>query len=228
MSWRMGECVTADPLCRWPKVCSMDCIYCRHGTSSISAPSRTVFVNTDDFKEELANVPPKEKTKMLWFFGNGEPALAMNIKEMIQTARMAGFKRIAVLTNSTLLNDPSVREDLKLSDILIAKLDASQERTFQRVNRPFPGIDFKNVLEGLHRMRREYRGSFRIHVTLIDENQKEVDHIADLCKELQPETVYLSTPRLSNLVSPLPRKVMAGAGSGFRKKGMNVLLENPT
>lgn len=206
----------------------MNCIYCKFGSSAIVAPIRAVFVPTEEFEEELANLPVKDKAMLMRFSGDGETTLAVNIKEMIQVARKAGFETIAVITNSTLLHDPRVREDLRSSDVLIAKLDACNEETFLKVNRPHQDITFEQVIEGLREMRLEYRGSFRIQVMLVNENQAEVDCIAELCSELRPDAVYLSTPRLSKNSSPLPRKVMMEAYLKFRKKSINVLMERLT
>jgi wyosine [tRNA(Phe)-imidazoG37] synthetase (radical SAM superfamily) len=42
-----------------------------------------------------------------------------------------------VLTNSSLMKRGDVRQDLALFDVVVAKVDAPDERLYQRVNRPF-------------------------------------------------------------------------------------------
>lgn len=223
VSWRVGECFTVDPLCRSPKVCSLNCIYCKFGSASFVAPFRTVFVTTKEFSDELATLHPGDR--MIRFYGNGEIALALNIKEMMAEARKAGFRTIALLTNSTHLHDPEVRADFMGSDIIIAKLDACSEETFVKVNRPCPGISYAQVLDGLRAMRREYRGSFRLQVMMVKENLADVECLADLCKDIGPDAVYLSSPRLASGATALTRKELVAAGNRFRKRGVNVLMQ---
>ena len=43
-----------------------------------------------------------------------------------------------------------MQEDLALSDFVMAKLDAHDEATFQKVNEPVYGVEFASVIKGLH------------------------------------------------------------------------------
>jgi len=223
-SWRVGLSFNVDPLCRDPKVCSMNCIYCKFGSSAIVVPYRALLVPTELFVEEMATIPDKEE-EVIRFAGAGEPTLALNLKEMLLAAREAGFKNIVVLTNASLLHDSEVREALQLSDIIIAKLDAATEDTFQKVNRPHPDVNFQDIMVGLRTMRGEFRGSFRLQVMLVAENRAEIENIAEECASLDPEIVYLSTPSRICDATPLTRKDMLEAAKTFMEKGCNVALE---
>jgi len=89
-----------------------------------------------------------------------------------------------------------VLDELDAFDILVAKLDAATEETFQLVNRPHSSIKYQKVLENIKEARRRFHGSFRMQVTMVKENIREMDSIAQLCREICPDYVYLNNPEL--------------------------------
>ncbi len=81
--------------------------------------------------------------------GSGEPTLALNLGEILATVKEMTRRPVAVLTNSTLLGDARVRQDLSKADIVAAKIDAVSEAQWRRVNRPVPGLDWQILWSGL-------------------------------------------------------------------------------
>ena len=66
--------------------------------------------------------------------------------------------KVALLTNSTLFDQPEVRHQLTDVDVVMASLDAADETRFQRINRPHPGIDLTAMIEGLKAFRKGFAG----------------------------------------------------------------------
>ena len=66
--------------------------------------------------------------------------------------------KVALLTNSTLLDQPEVRRQIKAADVVMASLDAATEEQFRRVNRPHPALDLNRMIDGLRTFRNTYRG----------------------------------------------------------------------
>jgi wyosine [tRNA(Phe)-imidazoG37] synthetase (radical SAM superfamily) len=124
-----------------PKVCSFNCIYCQLGNKGIVMDERGVFVKEEDAKQQLTSLMKKNpKADVVTFSGTGEPTLAMNLTDLAAVVARLTKTPIAILTNSSLFQNPGVREAMGLFDILIAKLDASNESTFYKVNRPNPSV----------------------------------------------------------------------------------------
>jgi wyosine [tRNA(Phe)-imidazoG37] synthetase (radical SAM superfamily) len=151
--------------------------------------------------------------------------MARNLGDLVAKARTAGVGRIVVVTNSSLLSESEVREDLRDVDIIIAKLDAAEENEFQSINRPHPDISFSKLLSGLRRMRGSYKGSFRLQVMLMERNRRSLESLGSLCLELSPDLVYLSTPTRSSACEPLSRKVMLAAARDLERLGCKVSVE---
>lgn len=225
MSWRVGECLNVDPICRTPKVCSFDCTYCKFGSSGFVVMGRSNMIDGGEFLEDLLSLSKQQKEMTMRFSGSGEPTLAQNLGELIDAAKKGGVAKTVVVTNSSLLDRIDVREEVGESDVLIAKLDASNEREFERINRPHPDIRYSDILGGLHSIRSSFKGSFRVQVMLVDENRHSVDELALLCQEMSPEIVYLSTPTRSVSSTALNRKALLDAAKRFEYFGCHAAVE---
>ena len=67
---------------------------------------------------------------------------------------------MAVLTNGSLLWDPEVRKDISNADLVVPSLDAGDEETFRKVNRPVSNLTFEKFKQGLIQFSREYKRHF--------------------------------------------------------------------
>ncbi|MCX6650440.1 MAG: radical SAM protein [Methanomassiliicoccales archaeon] len=190
----LGRAIAVDPISRHPKVCNFNCIYCRLGQRGMLLLERTAFIDDSQILDQVGECLFRDECDAVMFKGTGEPLLASNIFSMARKLKQAAPKKVAVLTNCSLLRDPEVLDGLDAFDIIIAKLDASTEETFQQINRPHPSIKLSDVLEGMKEARQCFHGSFRVQVTLVRENLSELESIAQICRELCPDYVYLNDP----------------------------------
>jgi wyosine [tRNA(Phe)-imidazoG37] synthetase (radical SAM superfamily) len=78
-----------------------------------------------------------ERIDYLTFVPDGEPTLDANLGREIELLRPLGIP-IAVITNGSLAWRPQVRAALRGADWLSVKVDATDEPTWRRVNRPLP------------------------------------------------------------------------------------------
>ena len=158
-SRRLGRSLGINLLPASAKACTFDCLYCQYGWTPAepeAPPARsglpTVEAVLAAVEDALAALP--EPPAYLTFSGNGEATLHPDFPEIVAgvTAlrdRLAPSTRTAILSNSSLLHDPAVREALARLDVRIMKLDAGTEETFRRFNRPFGGTTLASVLAGL-------------------------------------------------------------------------------
>lgn len=190
----LGRVVAVDPISRSPKVCNLNCVYCRLGSGGIVLLERSDFIDDASILGQIGECLYRDECEAVMFKGTGEPLLARNIFQMARRLREGSDKKVALLTNGTLLNDPDVLEQLDAFDIIIAKLDASNEEMFRTVNRPHPSIRFQDLLEGIRKARESFGGSFRVQVTLVRENLSDIESISRICREICPDYVYLNSP----------------------------------
>lgn len=211
----MGRVVAVDPISRSPKVCNLNCVYCPLGCGGILLLERSVFIDDGSILDQIGECLHREECEAVMFKGTGETLLASNIFQMARMLHEGSDKKIVLFTNSTLLGDPDVLEQLDSFDIIIAKLDAASEEMFRIVNRPHPSIRFQDVLEGIKRARKGFRGSFRMHVTLVRENLADIDNISQVCREICPDYVYLDSPEGCDPHHAVCRKDMQAAMERF-------------
>ena len=128
-SWRLGRSLGIDPLSSKHKICNMDCIYCQLGKTTQLINERKVYVPTQDVMDEISRIP-LHFVDYITFAGRGEPTLAKNLGEMIRGIKAIRHEKVAVLTNSSLMNLKEVRDDLMAADFVLAKLDAGDQSFF--------------------------------------------------------------------------------------------------
>lgn len=212
-SWRFGRSLGVDPICRKGKVCSFDCTYCQLGRTRAKTTKREEYVDLQNVERELA-AANKTTSEIITFSGTGEPTLNSRLGEMIISAKKYALP-VAVLTNSSMLHLPEVRSALSKADIVSAKLDASEETTFQEINRPTDGITLESVLEGLVSFRKEFSGKLALQMMFIETNKESAGAMARLAREIGADEIQLDTPLRPSAVPPLSRQAMEGIGKHF-------------
>lgn len=198
-SWRVGLSLGVDLLCV-NSICSFRCIYCQLGKINVHTIERKVYVSTERVMADL-KASAWAEADIITLSGSGEPTLAANIGEVIREIKSLTSKPVLVLTNATTLNDASVRRDLYQADQVFCKLDAADERSFQMINAPVPGITLRSIIEGIKAFKAEYRGHLAIQTMLMPLHMKQVEQLADLLNEIRPDEAQLSAP-----LRPIPRR----------------------
>lgn len=198
-SWRLGQSLGID-LLAVNSICSFRCLYCQLGKINEHIGERKVYVPTEQVMADL-RASRWQDADVITFSGSGEPTLALNLGAVRQAIQAFTHKPIVVLTNSTLLNDPAVREDLRAADKVFCKLDAATDRTLKLINRPVAGLSVRRIVAGIKALRAEYHGHLAIQTMLLPMNQNKVEQLAVLLKEIQPDEVQLNLP-----ARPVPRE----------------------
>ncbi len=219
-SWRLGASLGVDPICK-RKVCSFDCVYCQLGRTTDKTAERRAFIRAPQLKKDLSKALGECEPEVVTFSGTGEPTLASNLGELVGIVRKATSIPVAILTNSSLVADEGVRNDLMGFDIVSVKLDASTPETFKRVNHPLPSIDFAQVLGGLRRFSEDFQGELHVQCMFVDENKGEADGIAGIARGLKPAIVHLDTPLRLSPAPPLAPEELSRIKEKF--SGLNAI-----
>ena len=201
-SWRLGVSLGIDPLSGQDKICNFDCIYCQLGKTHHLESKRGDFVSVEAIMEEIDSLP-KLNIDHFTFSGRGEPTLAKNLGEMIQALKGRKKGKIAVITNSGLMDHRDVREDLFLADYVIAKLDAHNQETLVNIDKTMQDIKFEDILSGIKSFRRSFKGKLAIQVMFIDQNKAYAQYMADIVREIAPHEVQIDTPLRASKLKPL-------------------------
>lgn len=202
-SWRLGSSLGIDPISRKEKICTFDCVYCQIGETKIFSDERKIFVPASEIIRELDLLPPVQ-IDYITFSGAGEPTLAKNLGEMIKAVKGVTKTKIAVITNSSLMDRQDVQGDLLSADFIIAKLDAASMEVFEKINRPMKTIKFDIIVQALKKFRGIYKGKLALQIMFIEENKKFAREIARIAKQINPDEVQINTPLRLCGVKPLP------------------------
>ncbi len=218
-SWRLGRSLGVDILSTKEKTCSFDCVYCQLGRTVHKTTTPRVYVPAVEIKREIKAIEATiaETTDVITFAGMGEPTLGANLGEVREIIRRYFTKPIAILTNAALISEERVRAELKKMDIVVAKLDAPDQRIFETVNRPISeDIKLDAIIAGLKEFRKEYEGRFCLQMMFVDSNKESAKEMARIAQKIQPNEVQLNTPLRPCPVKPLSRQEMASIQNQFK------------
>jgi wyosine [tRNA(Phe)-imidazoG37] synthetase (radical SAM superfamily) len=218
-----GSGLGVDPICRGPKVCNFNCTYCRLGKGGMMVSRRSKFVAEEDLANDFMEHVGVSEVDHITFRGTGEPLLAENLGEIVGALRKLTDKKMSVITNCTLLNEDDALAEILKFDVIIAKIDAATEATFQKVNRPCGAIHLDDVISGAKRARKTFKGDFHVKTTLMGQNIGEVNEIASTIRELDPKIVYIDRPTMANTGRALTKKDLEAIEKAFR--GMDCVYE---
>ncbi len=141
------------------KLCTFNCIYCHFGwteclTRDVSEHIKDFPTKEDIFLAVRSALESIANLDYITFSGDGEPTLHPEFESIVE-----GIKKIrneltpetplAILSNSSMLKNESVKSALAQIDVKILKLDAGIEEIFQKLNKPAAGISLQNIIEAL-------------------------------------------------------------------------------
>ncbi len=160
-SRRLGVSLGINLLPKDGKWCSFDCLYCECGLNKERRAKQPLPT-----REEVATALEKQLKLMheqgphpdvLTFAGNGEPTLHPHFPKIVEDVRRLRDQfcpeaRISVLSNSTQIHRPEVREALLRTDNPIMKLDTVSADYIQQIDRPQGRYDVDAIVGHLTEM----------------------------------------------------------------------------
>jgi wyosine [tRNA(Phe)-imidazoG37] synthetase (radical SAM superfamily) len=179
------------------KICSLDCIYCQIGRTTNKTIERAECTPTEQIIAELKQaVSKKIEADYITIAGSGEPTLNSQLGTIIDEIKKITDIPIAIVTNGTLFYKPDVRADCAKADVVLPSLDAGDEDTFIKINRPHPDINIEKLISGLCAFREEYSGQIWLEVFLIESVNSSPEQIAKInaaIRQIRPDKVQLNT-----------------------------------
>lgn len=179
------------------KVCTLDCVYCQLGRTAEITAERRDFGPVEPVLAELRDaLAGGSKADYVTIGGSGEPTLHVRLGQLIDGIKEITDIPVALLTNGTLLSRPDVRSDCARIDVAMPSLDAGDERTFRRIDRPEPTISIETVISGLCAFRREFSGEIWLEiffVTSINTGPAQIASLREAIDRIRPDKVHLNT-----------------------------------
>ncbi|MFC1677803.1 radical SAM protein [Planctomycetota bacterium] len=198
------------------KICSIDCVYCQVGRTTEKTTERKEYMPVDELLTQLKQkLDAGVEADFITLSGSGEPTLNSKLAQIITGIKNLTDIPVAVLTNATLFSAPAVRADCALADVVLPSLDAADEPTFQKINRPHPDISIENVIAGLCAFRKEFTGQIWLEVFFVEGLNTAADKIAAIAEaitRINPDKVQLNTavrPTAESGIKPIDPEKLA-------------------
>ncbi len=180
------------------KVCSFDCIYCECGKTTELTCKRREFFPVKEIEFEIENfLKTKPSLDYVTLSGSGEPLLFSKFKEL---ARFIKTKfpeyNLALLTNGSLLIDRKIYVELIYCDVVLPSLDAADNKTFFKINRPCKGLDIKDIIEGIKNFRNVYKGKMWLEIFIVpgvNDNNESLKNIKRAVHYIKPDEIHLNS-----------------------------------
>lgn len=240
-SRRLGHSLGINLLATNSKICSFNCIYCECGWNPENIPLSKFNTRKEVFYELESRLIEIKKNNepldVITFAGNGEPTLHPNFFEIIDDVillrnKYFADKKIAVLSNATMLGKAEVLEALKKIDLPILKLDSAIESTFRIINNPPLKFNFKKYIDNLSNfkdkiivqtmfLRGEVNGQKFDNTT-----ENELNEWIKIVKKLNPKSIMIYSidrePPAKNLIKILPDELNLIANK-LKENNLNVM-----
>jgi len=183
------------------KACSFNCVYCHYGWTEYLKADLSEIQNDlpepDEVKDALEHYLKRgTEFDYITFSGNGEPTLHPQFEKIVDLVvetrdHYCSEKKVAILSNSSMLHNKEVLNALGRIDLRIMKLDCGNAETFARVNRPHDSVDYPKIIGNLRGMK-----NIVIQTMLVDgewgnANDKQIKDWIDRVGEIRPDFVQL-------------------------------------
>jgi wyosine [tRNA(Phe)-imidazoG37] synthetase (radical SAM superfamily) len=211
-----------------PKKCTYSCVYCQLGQTLKTRNRRYRFYQPEVILSEARHkveclAAVGESIDYLTFVPDGEPTLDIQIGREIDLLKVLG-RKIAVITNASLIWRKDVRDALDKADWVSLKIDTTGEDLWHRINRPHPMLNFAAILDGMQEFAKLYRGKLVTETMLVkgaNDSPTTLHEVAEFIARLDPFKAYLSVPirpPAENWVQPPDEKTLNAAFQTMSEK----------
>jgi len=179
------------------KHCSLSCIYCQLGRTRRKTSRRASFYQEEEILAQVREaLRSRRPIDFVTFSGSGEPTLNTLLGRVIRRIKSLTSIPVAVLTNGTLLSRPLVRRALLEADVVAPSLDAATPALFRKVNRPPASMKIDEIISGLEKFRRQFKGQIWLEVMLIkgvNDSASAISALKKAISRIHPDKIHLNT-----------------------------------
>ena len=183
------------------KSCNLNCIFCECGATKKIQLERKRFKETKEITDEIEEVLKTIRPDYITFSGSGEPTLSLdlgNISKYIKTG-MKYQGKICLITNSLLLADKNVVDELEYIDLVIPTLNTLNQEIFEKIVRPDYRTNVEEIRRGFINLNNSnYKGKIWIEIFILEEItdvDKNIEEIANflISENIRYDKIQLNT-----------------------------------
>ncbi|HPS58395.1 MAG TPA: radical SAM protein [Spirochaetota bacterium] len=217
------------------KLCSLNCVYCECGsTTALTTAVREYAPAADVCAEIDLALAGSPELDVITFSGSGEPTLNSSIGTVINhiKSRYPQYK-VAVLTNSTLMNIDRVRRNILAADMIFPSLDAVSGKVFNAIMKPAAGVKPGDIIKGLVKLRAEYKGRICLEIFIVpgfNDTADELELLREAALRIKPDEVHLNRldrPGSESWVQPVSDERMQEISEHFKPMAVKVIGRKP-
>lgn len=198
-SRRLGVSLGVDLVVN--KSCNLNCIFCECGATKKIQLERKRFKETKEITDEIEEVLKTIRPDYITFSGSGEPTLSLdlgNISKYIKT-EMKYQGKICLITNSLLLANKNVVDELEYIDLVIPTLNTLNQEIFEKIVRPDYRTSVEEIRRGFINLNNSnYKGKIWIEIFILEkitDGEKNIEEIADflISENIRYDKIQLNT-----------------------------------
>ena len=183
------------------KSCNLNCIFCECGATKKIQLERKRFKEMKEITDEIEEVLKTIRPDYITFSGSGEPTLSLdlgNISKYIKT-EMKYQGKICLITNSLLLADKNVVDELEYIDLVIPTLNTLNQEIFEKIVRPDYRTSVEEIRRGFINLNNSnYKGKIWIEIFILEEitdGEKNIEEVADflISEDIRYDKIQLNT-----------------------------------
>lgn len=183
------------------KSCNLNCIFCECGATKKIQLERKRFKEAKEITDEIEEVLKTIRPDYITFSGSGEPTLSLdlgNISKYIKT-EMKYQGKICLITNSLLLANKNVVDELEYIDLVIPTLNTLNQEIFEKIVRPDYRTSVEEIREGFINLNNSnYKGKIWIEIFILEkitDGEKNIEEIADflISEDIRYDKIQLNT-----------------------------------
>ncbi len=205
------------------KTCPFDCIYCECQKTTHHTLKRAQYAPATSIINEIDNfLTSQSSIDVITFAGSGEPTLNTELEKVIQHVR-SHYPRLkmAILTNSSTIDQEEVQNCLLSLDYVLPSLDAILQSTFDKINKPIKGLSLKSITQGLTTFTKKFKGTLWIEIFIvpgINDSENELNLMKQFLMQIKPNRIQLNTldrPGTLSWIKPVSSNRMKEIASLF-------------
>jgi len=184
------------------KSCNLNCIFCECGATKKIQLERQRFKNMNEILNEIQSVLKDIKPDYITFSGSGEPTLSLDLgnisKAIKEDLKYKG--KICLITNSLLLADKQVINELEYIDLIIPTLNTLKQDIFEKIVRPDYRTSVDEIRKGFINLNNSnYKGKIWIEIFILENINDNEENFIKIANFLNSENIRYDKIQLNTI-----------------------------
>ena len=184
------------------KSCNLNCIFCECGATKKIQLKRQRFKDMNEILNEIQSVLKDIKPDYVTFSGSGEPTLSLDLGNISKAIKEdLKFKgKICLITNSLLLADKQVINELEYIDLIIPTLNTLNQDIFEKIVRPDYRTSVDEIRKGFINLNNSnYKGKIWIEIFILENINDSEENFIEIANFLNSENIRYDKIQLNTI-----------------------------